>query len=316
MTTRAATDASKDSAQISGSSGIRRRSISDWYADPFRRPRTLAAITWAYIAWSLLPILITIRISFNEGRSRSSFQGWSAKWWTGPGDSLLHNPDLSNAMRNSVKLAVLTMVIATPIGVALSLGLARWRGFGRRPANMLMLIPLVTPELVMGGALLLVFTELLRSIGLGQTAQLIGHVTFTISYVVVITRGRLFTIGRDVEEAAQDLGATPLQAIRTVLLPMMAPAVFTSAMIVFATSLDDFVISAWLASDVSDETVPIRIYSAAKRAPTPSLNALATFMMVCTFAAIALGMVLPRVLRRGEKAARGSSVEEFAALDL
>lgn len=293
-----------------------RRSLREWFDDPYRKPRTLATITWIYIAWSLLPILVAIRISFNDGRSRSSFQGWSLRWWIGDGDSLLHNPDLSNAMWNSIRLALTTMIVATTIGVALSLGLARWRGYGRRPANLLMLVPLVTPELVMGGALLLVFTELIRSIGLGPTAQLIGHVTFTISYVVVITRGRLFTIGRDVEEASQDLGASPLQAVRTVLLPLLAPAVFASAMIVFATSLDDFVISAWLSRDIADETVPMRIYGAAKRAPTPSLNALATFMMVCTFAAITLAMVLPRVLRRGENQVTGSSVEDFATLDL
>ncbi len=293
-----------------------RRSFGEWFADPFRKPRTLSGITWLYIAWSLLPILVAVRISFNEGRSRSSFQGWSTKWWTGSGDSLLHNPALSNAMTNSIVLGITTMLVSTTIGVALSVGLARWRGYGRRPANLLMLVPLVTPELVMGGALLLVFTELIESIGLGQTAQLIGHVTFTISYVVVITRGRLFTIGRDVEEAAQDLGATPMQAIRTVLLPLLAPAVMSSAMIVFATSLDDFVISAWLSQDVGDETVPMKIYGAAKRAPTPSLNALATFMMLCTFIAIALAMAIPRLLRRGDKSDTGSAVQDFAALDL
>jgi spermidine/putrescine transport system permease protein len=293
-----------------------RRSFSEWFADPFRRPRTLASITWLYIAWSFLPILIAIRVSFNEGRSRSSFQGWSLRWWTGTGDSLLHNPDLTAAMRNSLVLGVATTAIATPLGVALAVGLARWRGYGRKPANLLMLVPLVTPELVMGGALLLVFTDLLGFIGLGRTAQLIGHVTFTISYVVVITRGRLFTIGRDVEEAAQDLGATPLQAIRTVLLPLLSPAVFASAMIALATSLDDFVISAWLSKDVTDETVPVRIYGAAKKAPSPSLNALATFMMVCTFLAIALAMLIPRLLRRGDKNDSGSAIQDFAALDL
>lgn len=293
-----------------------RRSFGDWFADPFRRPRTLAGITWVYIAWSLLPILIAIRVSFNEGRSRSSFQGWSLRWWTGSGDSLLHNPELTSAMRNSITLGIATTLIATPLGVALAVGLARWRGYGRRPANVLMLVPLVTPELVMGGALLLVFTDLLGFIGLGRTAQLIGHVTFTISYVVVITRGRLFTIGRDVEEAAQDLGATPLQAIRTVLLPLLSPAVFASAMITLATSLDDFVITAWLSKDITDETVPVRIYGAAKKAPSPSLNALATFMMVCTFVAIALAMLAPRLLRRGDKSDTGSAVQDFAALDL
>lgn len=293
-----------------------RRSFGDWFADPFRKPRTLATVTWLYVAWSLVPVLVAIRISFNEGRSRSAFQGWSLKWWIGDGDSVLHNPELLDAARNSLTLGVLTMLVAVPMGVALALGLARWRGYGRRPANLLMLVPLVTPELVMGSALLIVFTTLFDFIELGRTAQLIGHITFSISYVVVITRGRLFTIGRDIEEAAQDLGASPLQAIRTVLLPLLGPAVFASLMIVFATSLDDFVISAWLSKDVTDITVPVRIYNAARKAPTPSLNALATVMMLITFAAIALAMWIPRLLHRGDRDQSGSAVEDFAALDL
>ncbi len=293
-----------------------RRSLSDWFADPFRRPRFLATVTWAYLAWSLLPLLVSIRISFNEGRSRSSFQGWSLDWWTGPGDSALHNPDLANAMKNSLTLGLFTTLIATPIGVALAIGLARWRGYGRRPANLLMLVPLVTPELVMGSALLLVFTTMFTSIGLGRDAQLIGHVTFTISYVVVITRGRLFTIGRDVEEAAQDLGATPMQAIRTVLLPLLGPAIFASLMITFATSIDDFVISSWLSQDIKTETVPMRIYQSARKAPTPSINAMATMMMLITFVAIALAMWIPRWLHRGGNSGSDSAVQDFAALDL
>ncbi len=293
-----------------------RRGFGDWFADPHRKPRFLATATWLYIAWSLLPLLVSIRISFNEGRSRSSFQGWSLNWWTGPGDSALNNPDLLNAMKNSLWLGVCTMLIATPIGVALAIGLARWRGYGRRPANMLMLIPLVTPELVMGSALLLVFTTMFTSIGLGRDAQLIGHVTFTISYIVVITRGRLFTIGRDVEEAAQDLGATPLQAIRTVLLPLLGPAIFASLMITFATSIDDFVISSWLSQDINTETVPMRIYQSARKAPTPSINAMATIMMLITFVSIALAMIIPRLLHRGDKSQTGSAIQDFAALDL
>ena len=105
--------------------------------------------------------------------------------------------------------------------------------------------------------------------------MLLGHVTFSISYVVVIVRGRLLTIGRDLEEAAQDLGATPIQALRTVLLPLLGPAVFASLMIVFATSIDDFVISAFLSADASTETVPIKIYSTVRGSPTPALNAMA-----------------------------------------
>ena len=131
----------------------------------------------------------------------------------------------------------------------------------------------------MGTMLFLVFDNLFTFVPLGRTAMLLGHVTFSVSYVVVIVRGRLLTIGRDFEEAAQDLGATPMQALRTVLLPLLGPAVFASLMIVFATSIDDFVISAFLSADASTETVPIKIYSTVRGSPTPALNAMATAML-------------------------------------
>ncbi len=137
-------------------------------------------------------------------------------------------------MRNSLILAVLCTLVATPIGVALALGLTRWRGRGAGTSNGLMLLPLATPEIVMGSALFLVFTNLYTLIPLGRPAQLLGHVTFSISYVVVIVRGRMLSIGREYETAAQDLGASPVRALWTVLVPLLMPAVFASAMIVFA----------------------------------------------------------------------------------
>ena len=157
------------------------------------------------------------------------------------------------------------MLIATPLGVALAIGLARWRGRGARPANFLMLFPLVTPEIVMGVALFLVFVYLFGFIQLGTQAQLLGHVTFTISYVVIIVRGRLFAVGREYEEAAMDLGASQWQAIRMVLLPMLAPAIWASLMIAFAISIDDFVITAFLMGD--QPPPPSRSSSTAPREP-------------------------------------------------
>jgi spermidine/putrescine transport system permease protein len=205
------------------------------------------------------------------------------------------------------------MLIATPLGVALALGLARWRGPAARGSNLLMLVPLSTPEIVMGAMLFLVFDNLYTAIPLGRPAMLLGHVTFSVSYVVVIVRGRLLTIGRDLEEAARDLGATPLQAVRTIVLPLLGPAVFASLMIVFATSIDDFVISAFLSADASSETVPIKIYANVRGSPTPALNALATAMLIGTALAIGLAIVALKVFRRG---ARGSAVEDFARLDI
>jgi spermidine/putrescine transport system permease protein len=213
------------------------------------------------------------------------------------------------------------MAVATPLGVALALGLTRWRGRGSRPANFLMLFPLVTPELVMGTALFLVFVELYRFVDLGTTAQLLGHVTFSISYVVIIVRGRLISIGREYEEAAADLGASPLQAMRYVLLPLLAPAIFASLMVVFAISIDDFVISQYLSSDASTETMPILIYSTARAAPNPALNALASIMVFATLIAVTLAYVAYRFFTRHERRGRrgplaGGGIGDFARLDV
>ena len=136
--------------------------------------------------------------------------------------------------QQSLKLATLDVIIATPIGVLLALGLARWRGRGSGVSNFIMLFPLVTPEIVMGVSLLLVFTHLFTFVHTGTLAQMLGHVTFSISYVVVIVRGRLFSIGRQYEEAAADLGASPRVALTKVLLPLLTPAIVAGAAIAFA----------------------------------------------------------------------------------
>ena len=124
----------------------------------------------------------------------------------------------------------------------LAMGLTRWRSRGPGSANGIALVPLV-PRDRRGSALYLVMVNLYQFVPLGRPAMLLGHVTFTVSYVLVIVRSRLLSIGGEYEEAARDLGANPMQAIRTVLVPLLMPAVFASAMIVFATSLDDFVVS-------------------------------------------------------------------------
>lgn len=261
----------------------------------------LAAITWLYILWSLLPVVIAVQFSFNAGKSRSVWQGFSMRWYTGdPNQSVLHDPSLRHAMANSLWLAIGAMLIATPIGTGLAIGLARWRSRLAKPANGLMLFPLVTPEIVMGVSLFVVFVNLYTGIPRGFTTQLLGHVTFTISYVVIIVRGRLLAIGTQLEEAARDLGATRWQAVRYILLPLLRPAIFASLMIVFATSIDDFVISSFLSTGAKDQTVPMKIYSSTKGTSTPALNALATVMLVLTLASITVAVIVMRKLNHDE----------------
>lgn len=290
------------------------RRLRSWFANPWGRPRFLVLMTLAYLAWSIVPILIAIRFSFNEGRSRSVSQGWSFRWyWQDVDLSVWHDPDLRAALFQSMRLAGIAVAVTVPLGVALAVGLTRWRGRLARPSRFIALVPLVTPEIVAGVALFLVFVYVLDFISLGTTAQAIGHITFSLSFVLIIVRARLISIGPEYEEAAQDLGASPVQALRLALLPMLTPAIVASAIAVFAISMDDFVISAFLSSGSTTDTVPVRIYSAGRTAPTPALNALATITLVFTLVVAVLAFLVWRVVqaRRG----RGAALEEFAAID-
>jgi spermidine/putrescine transport system permease protein len=258
----------------------------------------LAALTWLYVVWSLVPVLLAVRISFNSGRSRSAFQSTSFRWYWEDAGSVWRNDALQSALTNTLRLAALTMLIATPLGVAMAIGLQRWRSKLATTSTVLMLVPIVTPEIVFGVSLFLVFNELYAGIPRGMTTQLIGHVTFTVSFVVIIVRARLASIGGQFEEAARDLGASRWQAIRLVLLPQLGPAIFASLMVVFATSVDDFVISSFLSTGEGNETVPIKIYAGSRAGATPALNALATVMLVLTLIAVALAALVLRRLRR------------------
>ena len=171
-----------------------------------RRVGPLAIITWLYVVWSLAPVLIAVRISFNSGKSRSTIQSPSFRWYWKDPSSVWRDDALQTALSNTLKLALLTMLIAVPLGIAMAIGLQRWRGRTSRAANTLMLLPLVTPEIVLGVALFLVFTEVYTSVPRGFTTQLLGHVTFTVSFVVIIVRGRLISIGDHFEEAAPTSG--------------------------------------------------------------------------------------------------------------
>jgi len=302
MTTTTATPRSTDPTQV------RTRTWVPPWRNPWRRPYVLAALTWLYILWSLLPVLIAVQFSFNDGRSRSTWQGFSTQWYCCAEGSVGEDPSLLLALQNSLVLGGATVLVATPLGVMLAMGLTRWRSRSSKVANGIAMVPLVTPELVVGSALYLVMVNLYEFVPLGRPAMLLGHVTFSVSYVLVVVRSRLLAIGGDFEEAGQDLGASPLQAIRTILIPMLMPSIFASAMLVFATSLDDFVVSQFLFGDASNVTVPIKLYNAVRSAPTPALNALATLLLVASLVALILAYVGLRARRRGAR----SALEEIA----
>ncbi len=293
----------------------RRRGPIGWLRDPWRKPRLLEGITWAYLAWSVLPVIIAVVFSFNQGRSRSSWQGFSLRWWwEDPYDSLFKNPLLRPAIFQSFRLAILTTLVAVPIGTAFAIGLDRWRGRPATAANFSVLMAFVVPEIILGLALFLSFQTLLTFIPLGTVGQVIGLVTWQIAYAVIIVRARLLSIGREYEEAAMDLGASPGHAIRRVLMPLLTPAMFASAAIVFADSIDDFVTVRYLSAGADTEPLSVKIYNAARASPTPAVNAATTFMLVSTFVVITAGFVAYRFLTRGQR--RESAVKEFVSFEV
>jgi spermidine/putrescine transport system permease protein len=274
----------------------------NWVRNPWGRPRGLAVITGLYIAWSILPVGVAILFAFNNGRSRTAWQGFSFRWFTGAVGSVLHDPALQGALKHTLFLAVVCVGLSVPLGVALAIGLQRWRGPGSGTVNTLMLLPLITPEIVMGVALLLLFLRVFPGLGLGTPAQAIGQVTFTLSYVVVLVRARLVSIGPEYEEAAADLGAPPHDQFFRVLLPLLLPAIVASAAVAFALSIDDFVVTQYLSSDASTTTVSMLLYASARGAPTPALNALATVALLITFATLALAFFVYRRFAGGREA--------------
>ena len=283
-----------------------------WLRNPWGKPRWLAIITILYILWSIVPVAIAILFAFNHGRSRTTWQGFSFKWFVGQTGSVLHDPDLQGALKHTLFLAVICVLLSVPLGVTLALGLQRWRGPGSGTINTVMLLPLVTPEIVMGVALLILFLDVFPGFGLGTRAQAIGQVTFTLSYVVVMVRGRLVSIGPEYEEAAADLGAPPRDQLRRVLLPLLMPAIIASAAVAFALSIDDFVVTQYLSGDASTTTVSMLLYASARGAPTPALNALATVSLVITFATLGLAFFLYRKIAGGS----GSDTAQVAAMEV
>jgi spermidine/putrescine transport system permease protein len=281
--------------------------VRDWWGSPWRPPRILAAITVLYLIWSLLPVVIAVIFSFNAGKSRTVWQGFSMRWYYGdPIRSIWHDASLHTALTHTLVLGVLSTIVTIPLGVAFALGIDRWRGRLPAGANFTMLLSFVLPETLMAIALLFLITQVATPLTPGTFAQVIGLVTFQLSYPVVIVRSRLLTIGKQYEEAARDLGASSIGSVRRVLLPMLVPAIFASTVLVFADVIDDFVIVRYLSGDSSTEPVSVKIYNTARAAPTPALNALATMLLLFSLLAVVVGFLVYRRLTRGEDAtARG-----------
>jgi spermidine/putrescine transport system permease protein len=277
-----------------------------FFRNPWRRPVFLEGFTWLYLVWSLAPIAIAVLFSFNKGKSQASYQGLSWRWyWGDKVNSIWYNPQLHSAIFETLKLSALTTLVAVPIGVCFALGINRWRGLIPSSFNFLMILSFVVPELIFGVANFFIFTQMpgLRGIGLGNTAEVLGLVTWNVSWPAIIVQARLVTIGRQYEEASADLGCTQLQTMRRVMLPLLTPAIFASAILVFSGVIDDFVLVDLLSSNATNTPMSVIIYSTQHGGNGgPALNALATVMLLMSFVVAALGYLGYRIMTRGQRA--------------
>jgi spermidine/putrescine transport system permease protein len=294
-------------------------STSRWrpWRNPWRHPWLLEGFTWLYLVWSLVPIALAVLFSFNNGKSQATWQGFSWRWYfTDPVNSVLHSTALQDAVVQTLRLSVYTTLIAVPLGVAFALGINRWRGYTSSTFNFVMILSFVIPELIFGVAMFFVFTVLFSFVHLGTLAQTLALVTWNVSWPAIIVQARLVTIGRQYEEAAADLGATQFQTIRRVLLPLLTPAIFASAVLVFSSVIDDFVIVDLLYSNGGNTPMSVYIYSQQHGGNGgPALNALGTIMLLMSFVIAILGYVGYRLMTRGERSDRKNALTTIAGAD-
>lgn len=244
-----------------------------------------AAMALGYL---FLPIGVMILFSFNDVAGRFNFvwQGFTLDAWLDP----FRVPGLGDAMLLSLKIAAISTVIATTLGTLIALALVRYRFIGLPATNLLVLLPLATPEIVLGASLLTLFLQL--GVQTGFTTIIIAHVMFNISYVVVTVRARLRGFDWTLEEAAMDLGANEFRTFRKVTLPLIFPGILAGALLAFALSLDDFIIT--LFNSGQEVTFPLYVWGAARVAVPPQINVMGTMILLGTVAMIVASLLIQR----------------------
>jgi spermidine/putrescine transport system permease protein len=234
------------------------------------------------ILYLMVPIAIILLFSFNHPKGRFNFtwQAFSLDAWKHP----FAVPGLSEAMKTSLEIAALATIGATILGTMMALALVRYEFRGRAPTNFFIFLPLATPEVVLGASLLSLFLSFGVARGFGTI--LIAHIMFNVSFVVVTVRSRLIGFDRALEEAAQDLGANSFQTFVRVTLPLIMPGVLAAALLAFALSIDDFVITNFNAGPTI--TFPLFIWGAARVAVPPQINVIAAMIFLVTLTAMLL----------------------------
>jgi spermidine/putrescine transport system permease protein len=221
------------------------------------------------------PIIVLVVLSFNSSRFSTIWRGFTWHWYS----LAWRDTELIASLRTSLVIALLTMLIATTIGTAASLALVRYRFRLKQAAEGMVFLPVIVPEIVIGFATAGLFG--LAGVAFGVSTIVATHVAFSISYVVFIVRARIAGLDPVLEEAAMDLGATPWHTFLRVTLPLILPGVASAGLLVFTISLDDYVITSFVAGPGAS-TLPLKIYSMVKTGVTPEINAISTVLLVVT----------------------------------
>jgi spermidine/putrescine transport system permease protein len=245
---------------------VRRRPSVAARALRFARHHVLTVYALLAFTYLLLPIAVVVVFSFNDpvGKFNIVWQGFTLDNWLHPFDV----PDIQNAVQVSVEIALLSSLFATVLGTFIALALVRYRFRGSGFTNILIFLPMATPEIVMGSSLLTLFLNF--GVPLGFRTILLAHIMFNISYVVVTVKARLVGFDRHLEEAAMDLGATPFVTFSRVTLPLIAPGILAAGLLAFSLSVDDFVITYLNSGSVV--TFPLYVWGAARTELAPQVN--------------------------------------------
>lgn len=255
-----------------------------------KKKRSILKISYAFFMYLFLyvPIMVLIAFSFNSSKLNVVWTGFTFKWY----QSLIHNAGILEAVKNSFIIAIVSTIISVVIGTLASVGLYRYEFRGKKVLDTILYIPLVIPEIVMGISLLAFFSMV--KMDLGRLSLIIAHVTFSVAYVVAVVRTRLDGFDKSVEEAAMDLGASALKTFFYVTLPIIMPGVIAGGLLAFTLSLDDVIISFFVAGPGS-VTLPLKIFSMVKFGVTPEINALSTIILLFTVIIIVLSVVMRNV---------------------
>jgi spermidine/putrescine transport system permease protein len=288
MAVRTSVDRPTRGTARSAPAPLRRRTPLEWV-----REHIIVLIAAAAFAYMLLPNVVVVIFSFNNPNGRFNYQWtrFSLDAWLNPCAA----PGMCASLSLSLKIAVMATLGATVLGTLVAFALARHRFRGRAATNLLIFLPMATPEVVMGSSLLTLFVGM--GLPLGQWTILIAHIMFCLSFVVVTVKARIASLDPRLEQAAADLYANEAQAFLRVTLPLVAPGIAAAAMLSFALSFDDFIITNFNASS-SSITFPMYIWGAATRGTPVQINVIGTVMFLVALIAVGGGQLVSSRRRR------------------